>query len=61
MSDGCSNPWRDRIFFAYFPKKPLDPVFHFRMKAGVGAETLRLYEQKDLLPTPLRNGSGYRV
>lgn len=31
------------------------------MKAGVGAETLRLYEQKDLLPTPLRNGSGYRV
>jgi Hg(II)-responsive transcriptional regulator len=30
-------------------------------KAGVGSETLRFYEQKGLLPTPRRNGSGYRV
>lgn len=30
-------------------------------KAGVGVETLRFYEQKGLLPAPLRNGSGYRV
>lgn len=30
-------------------------------KAGVGSETLRFYEQKGLLPTPSRNGSGYRV
>jgi DNA-binding transcriptional MerR regulator len=30
-------------------------------KAGVGAETLRFYEQKGLLPTPGRNASGYRV
>lgn len=30
-------------------------------KAGVGAETLRFYEQKGLLPAPTRNGSGYRI
>jgi Hg(II)-responsive transcriptional regulator len=30
-------------------------------KAGVGAETLRFYEQKGLLPAPSRNGSGYRI
>ncbi len=30
-------------------------------RAGVGAETLRFYEQKGLLPPPERNGSGYRI
>ncbi|MES2658597.1 MAG: MerR family transcriptional regulator [Verrucomicrobiota bacterium] len=30
-------------------------------EAGVGAETLRFYEQKGLLAEPARNSSGYRV
>jgi MerR family copper efflux transcriptional regulator len=30
-------------------------------EAGVGAETLRFYEQKGLLTEPARNGSGYRI
>ncbi|MES2438960.1 MAG: MerR family transcriptional regulator [Verrucomicrobiota bacterium] len=29
--------------------------------AGVGAETLRFYEQKGLLGEPARNASGYRI
>lgn len=29
--------------------------------AGVGVETLRFYEQKEVLAPPLRNASGYRV
>ena len=29
--------------------------------AGVGAETLRFYEQKGLLEEPERNASGYRI
>jgi MerR family transcriptional regulator, copper efflux regulator len=33
----------------------------FSKAAGVGAETLRFYEQKGLLGTPARNASGYRV
>lgn len=30
-------------------------------QAGVGAETLRFYEQKGLLPEPRRSGAGYRL
>lgn len=30
-------------------------------RAGIGPETLRFYEQKGLLGTPLRNASGYRL
>lgn len=30
-------------------------------RAGIGPETLRFYEQKELLGTPRRNAAGYRL